>query len=106
MLKMANKEDILDLDKYSNDRSLSEELESIFELNYGVEYIYSKIESKKEKFRNKRNSFKKLQTISLEKPNNKIIYNTFEKTLETITRENMLEESRKRTKAFHENKYK
>jgi hypothetical protein len=105
MLKMVNKEDILDLDKY-NDRSLEEELETVFELNYGSDYINNKINSKKEKFRLKRISFSKLQKYSLEKPNLDIIPLMERKSLETLSRENMLNESKRRTKAFHESKYK
>ena len=106
MLKMANKEDILDLDKYSNNRSLEEELEIVFELNYGSDYINNKINSKKEKFRLKRISFSKLQKYSLERPNLDIIPLMERKSLETLSRENMLNESKQRTKAFHESKYK
>jgi len=106
MLKMANKEDILDLDKCSINRSLEEELEEVFELNYGVEYINNKIASKKEKFKLKRIAFSKLQKYSLEKPNLEIVPLMERKSLETLSRENMLNESKRRTKAFHESKYK
>jgi len=105
MLKMAKKEDILDLDKYNN-KSLEEELEMVFELNYGIDYIDNKINSKKEKYKAKRISFSKLQKYSLEKPNLVSISSPDRKSLETLSRENMLIESRKRTKVFHENKYK
>jgi len=101
MLTMANKEDLLDLKKYNIDRSLEEELEIIFELNYGINYINNKINSKKEKFKLKRISFSKLQKYSLEKPNLDHYSFNYSKTLDQLSRENMLNESRKRTKASH-----
>lgn len=102
LLSIATKQDYLNT---INSYSIEYELEFMFDLNYGYSYAEKKSNDKKIKNKLKRNNKLKLSQYSLEsivipQKQSKV------ESLETITRKNMLEESQRRTKAFHANKYK
>ena len=85
---------------------LAKVLEWMCDLNYGRSFIIEQ-ELQKEKFKEIQQKNKiRLREYSLDCPNLKIIKSNDLISLETITRKNMLDESSRRTKVFHENRNK
>jgi len=85
---------------------LAKVLEWMCDLNYGRSFII-KQELQKEKFKEIQQKNKiRLREYSLDCPNLKIIRSNDLVSLETIARKNMLDESKRRTKASHENRNK
>ena len=86
--------------------SLPVELEWMCDLNYGISFIIEQ-ELQKEKFKKlKQKNINTLYKYSLDCPNLKIIKSNDLISLETITRKNMLDESKRRTKVSYENRNK